>query len=104
MTNIYYGGSLLTSITADDSSYRLRELMGGDVVDMPISLPEYFDFPAGCYLDVDGETYTLYYSAKVTKHHNRNYEYVLQMQSQAYVLQICRMRDVVGSYSGSSPV
>lgn len=104
MTNIYYGGSLLKSLDVDDSSYRLRELMGSDVVVLRFSLPEYFAFPAGCYVDVDGETYMLYYPAKVTKYHDRSYEYVLQMQSAMYALTICIMRDVTGSYGGATPV
>ena len=94
-----YNYQVIKQIAVDDESYRYREIMGEDMLVLRFSLPYFYEFPVGCYCVFEEEKYTLRTPLTVTKQHNRMYEYVLTMHSDAYIARITMFRDVAVSYN-----
>lgn len=74
-------GTVLTDIEVDDESYHYAEIMGRDDVTLYFSLPQFFDFPVGCYIEYMAKTYTLYSVDKMRMEHRRDYEYTITFES-----------------------
>ena len=90
-------GSQLEIAIADDS-YRLREIMGNNMLMLYFSLTEYVSIPAGSYCEFDGKRYTLYLPPKVSKRHNRCFEYSMDMRTDDYIAKFVMFRHVLARY------
>lgn len=71
----------IIEIIIDDRSYRIREIMGDDHVMLYFSLPEYVEFPEGCYIEYKAQKYSLINPQNFKMQHSRNFEYTLIMHS-----------------------
>ena len=69
------------SIDVDDESYHFSELMDRDDVTLYFSLPQFVEFPIGCYIEYMAKTYTLYAVDKMRMVHRRDYEYTITFES-----------------------
>lgn len=65
-----------------DNSYRIKEIMGQNIVVLYFSLPEYIEVPVGSYIEFKGEKYHLSYPQNFVMHHTRHYDYTLTMHSE----------------------
>lgn len=100
MIEIYNkNGTSLLSVAVSDDSYRLREIMGDNMLNLHISLPEYVNFPVGCYCIYDGARYSLYRPPQVRKIHNRSFEYTLDMYSDDHIAGMNMFLHVVAEYT-----
>ena len=66
-------------IFPDDSSYRYRALMQSRQLTLKFSLPFFFEFPVGSYVDYDGERYCVKYPEDIKKQGERYIEYTMVM-------------------------
>ena len=80
-------GSPLTDILVDDESYHFAEIMGRDDVTLYFSLPQYMEFPVGCYVTYMAKNYTLYSVDKMRMEHRRDFEYTITFESNAVELE-----------------
>lgn len=80
------GGTQILNVTVDDESYRYRELMTADELNLQFALTVYQEIPVGSYCVYDGIRYTLRAPHDVTVVHTRDYEYRLRLESEASVL------------------
>ena len=78
-----------------DSSYRFREIMGDNTVVLNFSLTYFVDFPIGCRILYENETYTMLEIANVTKANERQYEYTLTFYNPAKQLARYKFRNMV---------
>ena len=81
-------GTALTSIEVDDESYHFAEIMGRDDVTLYFSLPQFMEFPVGCYITYMAKTYTLYSVDKMHMEHTRSYDYTITFESEAAQLDL----------------
>ena len=80
-----------------DESYHLRELQGKDECEIKLELPEYVDFPLGCYITWKGNKYTLCAPAQIEKNGTRKLSYTLTFSGALKSLAKYRMRHIVSS-------
>lgn len=80
-------GQALISIDIDDESYHYAEIMGRDDVTLYFSLPQYIEFPVGCYITYMAKNYTLYAVDKMRMEHRRDFEYTITFESEAVELE-----------------
>lgn len=80
-------GQALISIEIDDESYHYAEIMGRDDVTLYFSLPQYIEFPVGCYITYMAKNYTLYAVDKMRMEHRRDFEYTITFESEAVELE-----------------
>lgn len=78
-----------------DSSYRFREIMGDNTVVLSFSLVQYVDFPIGCRILYENETYTMLEIPNVTKANERQYDYTLTFYNPAKQLSRYKFRNMV---------
>lgn len=71
-------GSIILDIKVDDTSYRYRAIRQGDKVYLYFSLTEHVEIPTFSYIDFQGQRYTLWKPENLTKHGERNLEYVIE--------------------------
>ena len=72
---------LLPQLTGDNS-YRIKEIMGQNIVVLYFSLPEYMEVPVGSYIEFKGEKYHLSTPQNFVMHHTRHYDYTLTLHSE----------------------
>ena len=85
------------SVQPTDESYHLRELQGKDECEIKLELPEYVDFPLGCYITWKGNKYTLCTPAQIEKNGTRKLSYTLTFSGALKSLAKYRMRHIVSS-------
>lgn len=78
-----------------DSSYRFREIMGDNTVVLNFSLTYFVDFPIGCRILYENETYTMLEIPNVTKANERQYDYTLTFYNPAKQLSRYKFRNMV---------
>ncbi len=86
-------GTELVTITPDDKSYRYREIMGEYALTLYFSYVGYLDIPVGCYVEFQGETFTLLQPQNFQKNGTRNFEYTLVLEGMPAVLKKYMFRD-----------
>jgi hypothetical protein len=83
-------------VIVDDSSYRLRQIMGENNVTLNFSLPEYIEFPLGATIDFEGQTYTLNTPQSLNEVNSKYFEYKLIFGSNQELLNNFKLKDVEG--------
>ncbi|TXD47330.1 TerB family tellurite resistance protein [Polaribacter sp. IC073] len=83
-------------ITPNDSSYRLRAIMGNNNVTLKFSLPEYIEFSLGSYINYEGQTYTLNTPQTLREINSTNFEYSLVLGSDEDKLSNVKAKDTEG--------
>ncbi|MEN9919690.1 MAG: hypothetical protein RL662_2126 [Bacteroidota bacterium] len=71
---------LLLDIPMDDSSYRLREIMGANSLELKFSLPEFVPIIEGSYCDFMTERYWMPRALDYVKEHSENFSYSLSLE------------------------
>lgn len=94
MMKIYYNDTYTEVIPTDDS-YRYREIMGDNLINLSFSLTEFIDFPIGSYVIFQGNKYSLYEIGNFTKINNRNYSYTLQFHARQKELEKYKFRNTI---------
>ena len=91
----FYDGtnSAFLTVETDDSSYRSKQLMGENVLEIHYSMTSYLELPVGAWCDFEAERYTLESPADFTVHGDRNYAYKVVMYGAQSRLRRYRMRD-----------
>lgn len=69
---------VILDIPVDDTSYRYRAIRQGDKVYLHFSLTRHVEIPTYSYIDLLGQHYTLWKPENVTKHGERNLEYIVE--------------------------
>lgn len=75
-----------------DQSYRYKSIAGDNTLTVYISTPNYIEIPIGSYVyfqrdnTTTGEYYYLLRPQNLTKNHTQNWEYVLVLEAQQYLL------------------
>lgn len=82
-------------VIVKDESYRYRRIMAENVVYLQFALPTHVEIPIGATIEYEGLTYTLETPAKVTKNHNRSFDYVLDFESPTARLTRYKVRNMV---------
>lgn len=70
-------GTLLLDIPVDDGSYRMKKIMGENILSLNFSMGNYIDIPVGTYCEYKAERYTLYSVGRVKKRHTYHFDYSL---------------------------
>lgn len=83
---------LLLSTYVDDSSYRLREIMGDNRLDLQFSLPEYIDIPEQAFCIFKEELYWMPRSLDYTKQHSQHFNYNLAMEGSTWMLKATKFK------------
>jgi len=73
-------GELLLSTFVDDSSYRLREIMGANSLELRFSLPEFVAIIEGSYCDFKTERYFMPRALDYVKEHTEKFNYSLSLE------------------------
>ena len=96
MVTIYaHNGTLLRDIDVNDDSCRTAELMGYDMLMLRFTLTESVTFPLRCYSDFENRRYRLFKAPEVTKRDERQFEYVMQMYTDEFLLHTTMLRNSV---------
>lgn len=90
-------GTEYLDIAVDDSSYRYRELRGGDYVQLEFSSPTHIELPLRSYIVVDNVRYTLLQAPKIESQHSRSYAYVARFEGPQALLKLYRFRNTTDS-------
>lgn len=90
-------GSQLEIAVADDS-YRLREIMANNMIMLNFAITEYISIPIGSYCEHLGTRYTLFLPPKVSKRHDRCFEYSMDMRTDDYITKFVMFRHVLARY------
>lgn len=89
---------LIYSGYVGDQSYRYKSIMGDNTLTVYLSTPDYMEIPIGSYVyfqrdaTTDGEYYYLLRPQNLTKIHTQNWEYVILLESQQYLLRTRRFK------------
>ncbi len=89
---------LIYSGYVGDQSYRYKSIMGDNTLTVYLSTPDYMEIPIGSYVyfqrdaTTDGEYYYLLRPQNLTKIHTQNWEYVVLLESQQYLLRTRRFK------------
>lgn len=73
-------GKLLLTTFVDDSSYRLREIMGVNSLELKFSLPEFVPIIEGSYCDFKAERYWMPRAVDYVKEHSEKFNYSLALE------------------------
>ena len=71
-------GTIILDIEVDDTSYRYRAIRQGDKVYLYFSLTNHVEIPIYSYINYQGQRYTLWKPENLTKHGERNLDYVVE--------------------------
>lgn len=71
---------LLLDILVDDESYRLREIMGANNLELRFTLPEYIPIIEGSYCDFQTERYWMPRAVDYVKEHSEKFSYTLSLE------------------------
>lgn len=74
------GGELMFSDFVDDNSYRLREIMGVNSLELKFSLPEFVPIIEGSYCDFKAERYWMPRAVDYVKEHSEKFNYSLALE------------------------
>jgi methionyl-tRNA formyltransferase len=83
-------------VILDDSSFRLRKIMGENSVDLKFSLSEFIEFPLGAFIDYEGQQYILNQPQSLTEINSTNFEYSLVFGGKQHLLNNFKIKDVDG--------
>lgn len=83
---------LLLSTDVDDSSYRLREIMGDNRLGLQFSLPEFIDIPEQSFCIFKEELYWMPRSLDYTKQHSQHFNYNLAMEGSTWMLKATKFK------------
>ena len=96
MVTIYrQDGTILKDIEVNDDSCRTAELMGYDMLALRFTLTESVAFPLRCYSDFGSRRYRMFKSPEVTKRNERQFDYVMPMYTDEFLLHTTMMRNCV---------
>ena len=96
MVTIYrQDGTILKDVEVNDDSCRTAELMGYDMLALRFTLTESVSFPLRCYSDFGGRRYRMFKSPEVTKRNERQFDYVMPMYTDEFLLHTTMMRNSV---------
>ncbi len=84
------------NIIPNDSSYRLREIMGSNEINLKFSLPEYIEFPLGSFVNYQGQKYTLNSPATINEINSACFEYSLVLGNEQDLLKNYKIKDTQG--------
>lgn len=79
----------------EDSSYRYRALMQPRELVLKFSLPFYFEFPVGSWVEIEGQTFALKRAQDLKKQGERNIEYSVTMYADDANLADYKIRNTV---------
>ena len=97
MIAIYtYTDTLFLELDVNDNSFRLREVMGENSLYLYFTLPDYVEFPLGCYVIFQSQKYTLATPPNFNEINSRNFEYTLILGSDQDTLKNLKVKDVEG--------
>lgn len=71
---------LIIDIPVDDPSYRLREIMGANSLELRFSLPEFVPVIEGSYCDFNTERYWMPRAVDYVKEHSQKFSYSLSLE------------------------
>lgn len=71
---------LIIDVPVDDSSYRFREIMSDNRLELQFSLPEFISIVEGSYCDFQTERYWMPRSTEYVQEHTEKYNYTLKME------------------------
>lgn len=103
----FYNGEIeLYELDVEDSSYRVREVMGSHELSLTIKHYEPLVLPVGCHVDYEGVRYFLFRPENIKKNGGRSYEYTVIMHPYEYELSKYKLRNPVDkrlkfSYNGT---
>jgi len=80
-----------------DGTYRYRQLMGDNYVQLMILLPGYFEVPVRSTITLGVDTYTLLEPQVVSKHSSRNHEISLRFEGVQALMKNYMYRDINGT-------
>lgn len=93
------GSSIVSQVSIgvfpEDSSYRYRALMQPRELVLKFSLPFYFEFPVGSWVEIEGQTFALKRAQDLKKQGERNIEYSVTMYSDDANLADYKIRNTV---------
>lgn len=70
-------GTVILDVEVDDTSFRIRKIMGAHSVTLNYSLTDHVEIPIYSYIEHQGQRYTLWRPENFTKHGMRNLEYTV---------------------------
>ena len=76
-------GEVIVDVLLNDNSYRVREIMGENSLNLSYSLPVFIEIPVGAYCLLENKKYTLLKEENFRKQSKRNFEYSVLMESDA---------------------
>jgi len=88
------GNGATLDVNVEDRSYRRREIMGEDALYLYFSHPTFVSIAVGTYADFEGSRYYLLQPDNFKKHHSRNYQFTLILESAQAGLGKYKLRDV----------
>lgn len=83
---------LLLNTLVDDNSYRLREIMGDNVLMLYFSLNEFVNIQEGAYCDFKTERYWLPESINYVKEHTEYFAYTLKLEGSIWLLRATKFK------------
>lgn len=86
------GGELLFNDFVDDSSYRLREIMGDNRLELRFSLPEFIQIDEGSYCDFMTERYWMPRALDYVKEHSEKFTYTLNLEGSLWMLKATKFK------------
>lgn len=94
MIRIYYNDTFL-DVNAEDTSYRLIQIMGDNLVSLNFKLTEFVDFPVGSRINHQGQEFETYDVCTFTKQNDRLYTYSMTFHGKHKVLERYKFRNHV---------
>ena len=86
------GGELLFNDFVDDSSYRLREIMGANDLELRFSLDRFVAIGEGAYCDYKTERYWMPLSQNYVKEHSEHFNYTLKLEGSICLLKSTKFK------------
>lgn len=85
-------GELLFSNFVDDSSYRLREIMGDNRLELRFSFPEFIQIDEEAYCDFMTERYWMPRALDYVKEHSEKFTYTLNLEGSLWMLKATKFK------------
>lgn len=83
---------LLLSEPMDDNSYRLRQIMGANNLELRFSLDRFVHIGEGSYCDFKAERYWLPQSQNYVKEHSEHFNYTLKLEGSIWMLKATKFK------------
>jgi len=84
---------LPASIVVDDESYRYRGIMKNPEVTLKFTISQYVKFPAGCWIEYQGQTYFTLKEGSFKKLSRRDFEYTVLFEQHGGKLRMWTLRN-----------